>query len=274
MPVTIKFDPTANSLQAQVIPNASANNDGVMSKEQSAKLGGLVQTEVSAGAGLVAVPDPIVGSGAISMPNVGPGAGLIGGTGDMIQRITLDAQGRVTAAAAVTAPSISAGVGLVAAPDPIVGVGSISMPNVGPGAGTIGGAGEAVTSITLDAQGRVVAATALDTPLHLVGAVGEPAFQAGNANFGPPYNTVAFYKNPFGQVFLRGAVAPSGNTAIFTLPVGFRPGATSVFPMISVAAGVYTIGSLFVLATGDVLINTGGVGQAAIWLDGMSFRAV
>lgn len=38
MPITIKFDPTANSTQAAVIPNASSKNDGVMSKVMATKL--------------------------------------------------------------------------------------------------------------------------------------------------------------------------------------------------------------------------------------------
>ena len=38
MPVTVRFDPTANSLQSQIIPDASPNNDGVMNKSQAAAL--------------------------------------------------------------------------------------------------------------------------------------------------------------------------------------------------------------------------------------------
>src|SRR5438270_12681515 len=41
MPVTVKFDPTVNSLQAQVISDATPFNDGVMSKAQAAKLANL-----------------------------------------------------------------------------------------------------------------------------------------------------------------------------------------------------------------------------------------
>ncbi len=38
MPVTIKFDPNANSLQSQVIQNATCRNDGVLSKELACRL--------------------------------------------------------------------------------------------------------------------------------------------------------------------------------------------------------------------------------------------
>lgn len=56
---------------------------------------------ISAGTGLTG-GGTLAADRTISMPNVGPGAGSIGGSGSAVQSITLDAQGRVTAAAAVT----------------------------------------------------------------------------------------------------------------------------------------------------------------------------
>ncbi len=56
-------------------------------------------SSVAAGAGLSGSPNPIVATGTISMPNVGPGAGTIGGGSTAIASLTLDAQGRVSAAA-------------------------------------------------------------------------------------------------------------------------------------------------------------------------------
>ena len=38
MPVTVRFDPTSNSQQAVVIPDATPRNDGVMTKEMAALL--------------------------------------------------------------------------------------------------------------------------------------------------------------------------------------------------------------------------------------------
>ncbi len=62
---------------------------------------------VLAGTGLTGGGTPALGSSAtISMPNVGPGAGTIGGGSNVVGSITLDAQGRVTAAVA-TAPPVA-----------------------------------------------------------------------------------------------------------------------------------------------------------------------
>ena len=109
----------------------------------------------------------------IGLPATGPGAGLIGGSG--IASITLDAQGRITAA---TTGSFSGGgyATLEANGTPVTartianfssdfGVvdnggatrTDISLANAGAGAGTYGGAG--LKSLTLDAKGRVTAVT-------------------------------------------------------------------------------------------------------------------
>ena len=42
MSVTVKFDPAVLSPQAQIIPDATVNNDGVMTKEQAEELATLV----------------------------------------------------------------------------------------------------------------------------------------------------------------------------------------------------------------------------------------
>lgn len=58
---------------------------------------------VTAGTGLSGGGSVALGSSVtLSLPSVGPGAGTIGGSGSAVQSVTLDAQGRVTAAAAVT----------------------------------------------------------------------------------------------------------------------------------------------------------------------------
>lgn len=60
---------------------------------------------------------------------------------------------------------------------------------------------------------------------HIVGTPGEPAFQNGWINHDSSYYpTVAFRKDPYGMVHLRGM--PRSGTVdsdIFTLPVGYRP---------------------------------------------------
>jgi hypothetical protein len=64
-----------------------------------------VTRNVNAGTGLTG-GGSLAADRTISMPNVGPGAGTIGGSGNHISSITLDAQGRVTAATSVADPSV------------------------------------------------------------------------------------------------------------------------------------------------------------------------
>jgi hypothetical protein len=44
MPVTVKFDPSSTQQQAAIIPDASAKNDGVMTKQQAQQLAALAST--------------------------------------------------------------------------------------------------------------------------------------------------------------------------------------------------------------------------------------
>lgn len=123
----------------------------------------------------------------VSMPAVGPGAGAIGAGGNIVESVTLDAQGRVTAATTVAAGAptnatyitqtangtLSAEQALSALATGLLknttttGVLSIAaasdLPAAGAGAGTYGGGATYIASVTLDAQGRVTAA-ATGTP--------------------------------------------------------------------------------------------------------------
>jgi len=67
----------------------------------------------------------------------------------------------------------------------------------------------------------------LDT-WHLVGATGEPAFQSGWSNVSSQGHPLAFRKDPFGKVMLRGVVSGGAvDSVIFTLPAGYRPASTA-----------------------------------------------
>jgi hypothetical protein len=98
---------------------------------------------------------------ALSLPSVGPGAGTIGGSG--IASITLDAQGRVTAAVAqafaLAARLINTTAGDLIGGGDLTADRTLALAAVGPGAATYGAANDIITSVTLDAKGRVTAVT-------------------------------------------------------------------------------------------------------------------
>lgn len=111
---------------------------------------------------------------ALSLPSVGPGAGLIGGAG--IASITLDAQGRVLAAAIATYVQMSRS--LLSTADILLdGVASntldlsanrtIGLANAGAGAAAYGSHSALPVTITLDAKGRVTGVTTQTTAVTL-----------------------------------------------------------------------------------------------------------
>jgi hypothetical protein len=105
-------------------------------------------------------------------------------------------------------------------------------------------------------------------PWHVVGAVGEPAFQNGWTNYGGGYATAGFFKDPHSIVHLRGLVKSGSLTAaIFALPAGYRPAYDALIPV--TANGAF--GDLVIrAATGAVTHNDG----STVWfsLEGVNFR--
>lgn len=92
---------------------------------------------------------------------------------------------------------------------------------------------------------------------HEVGDTNEPAFENSWANYGSGYSTAGFMKDPHGMVKLRGVVqSGSSGTVVFTLPAGYRPGATCIFAAVNVNGGgsstvsVNTSGQVTVTASG------------------------
>lgn len=66
--------------------------------------------------------------------------------------------------------------------------------------------------------------TISDTTWRIVGGSGEPAFQNSWTNYGAPYASAAFGKDPVDTIFIRGAVTNgTSGTVVFTLPTGYRP---------------------------------------------------
>ncbi len=87
----------------------------------------------------------------------------------------------------------------------------------------------------------------------------------------PVYNTVAFYKDPFGVVHLKGTFKLGGDSIAFELPAGYRPARAGVFP-IDVNANIVVH---LVIYEGFVqVLQPGGYAGTEVYsLDGISFRA-
>jgi hypothetical protein len=61
-------------------------------------------------------------------------------------------------------------------------------------------------------------------PVHIVGAAGQPAFLTTWTNYGSGFQVAGFRKDPFGRVSVFGSVKSGVTaTAVFILPVGYRP---------------------------------------------------
>ena len=109
---------------------------------------------------------------------------------------------------------------------------------------------------------------------HVVGAMGQPAFQGAWVNVDPSGPTAAFYRDPFGIVHLKGLIEDGGNgTTAFTLPAGYRPAFTSNFPSVSYASPV-SVANILISALGAVNPFAANASTAdGITLDGITFRA-
>jgi len=111
-----------------------------------------------------------------------------------------------------------------------------------------------------------------DTSWHLVGAVGEPAFQNSWVWFGAGNSVPAFRKDGFGFVHLKGSVKNGTNgSVIFTLPAGYRPLEQIAVPSLYfVASTVYWV---TINPDGTVVHKSGGGPNTGTWFDGITFLA-
>jgi hypothetical protein len=65
---------------------------------------------------------------------------------------------------------------------------------------------------------------------HIVGQPGEPVFENGWGNYGGSFAPASFRKWPDGTVSIRGLVSAGAvNSAVFTLPPGYRPPGDLIF---------------------------------------------
>lgn len=109
---------------------------------------------------------------------------------------------------------------------------------------------------------------------HVVGAAGEPAFENGWVNFGSgalTYEGARFWKDPTGRVHLEGMVKSgtlglAATGVIFTLPVGYRPGNSHQFAVVSNSL----FGQAAVASDGKVYAIAGN--NASFTLSGISFK--
>lgn len=101
-----------------------------------------------------------------------------------------------------------------------------------------------------------------------VGDTGNAQFANGWTNFGGANESAQYMKDPWGFVHLGGIVkGGSLGTAIFTLPVGYRPEEAKIYAVASNnALGVCTVNP-----DGTVVVSTGS--SVYFSLSGITFRA-
>ena len=128
--------------------------------------------------------------------------------------------------------------------------------------GTANAAGAAASFARSD---HVHAPPPLESRIAVLGGVG---FANSWGNYGAGYSPAAYYKDPHGIVHLEGLIA-GGTVALeaFTLPAGYRPPATCLFPSFC-ASGAARVD---VNTSGDVTVISAG-SNAFVALDGITFR--
>lgn len=103
---------------------------------------------------------------------------------------------------------------------------------------------------------------------YVVGASGQPAFTNSWVVAGSPYYSAAFAKDAEGFTHLRGAIKNGTvGQAAFTLPPGYRPGATVRVPVVSNGAfGIVDITS------GGAVIPQSPSSTLLVGLDNIIFK--
>jgi hypothetical protein len=115
--------------------------------------------------------------------------------------------------------------------------------------------------------------------IHVVGAAGEPGFEAGASNYGPGlpgtvFPSAAFFKDHDDVVHLEGVVKAAGAPRfVFTLPAGFRPasGTVEIYETLNESAVIIAGSNTFVEGldlSGKILAT-----KEQVLLSGITFRA-
>ena len=129
---------------------------------------------------------------------------------------------------------------------------------------------QATDANTLQGEGPSSFAAARVETAHVVGAVGQPAYEN---DWTPPLaatdESLSFYEDPWGIVHLQGSANRTSNAAgvIFTLPDGYRPAKDLWFS----AYGAFS-SAAFVKVGSDGTVSA-AIPQNFIGFSGMTFRA-
>jgi len=120
--------------------------------------------------------------------------------------------------------------------------------------------------------------TAQQTALDLKADIAQPSwttptYSSGWSDYGSPFQTIGYFKDTLGMVHLKGMVRNSSGSSktgnIFTLPAGYRPGATMLTPVEVFNAH----GRLDIQADGEVIAKTSVPNTRWITLTNIQFLA-
>jgi hypothetical protein len=140
-------------------------------------------------------------------------------------------------------------------------------------ADTATNADSAANANALGGQPAGAYASKTSEPYREVGAPGQPTFKNGWVNTSVNEGSAAFYKDPLGVVHLKGDLAnvTTNDAVAFTLPAGYRPSKTLVFPAAGPDDGS---AAMTVFATGDVRLHCPASPPTCfVSINGLTFRA-